>query len=142
MSVVRRASQVGGLRARIATTIITGALVGGAVVATAPAASAAFQDCLFETSCLWTGENYTGTRGHFSNSVVLSTTNNKINSVYNNGRSLRASYYDNANHTGASITLNNPTRGGQCRDPKLSNGIDANPTPFHNRISSATFISG
>ncbi len=51
-----------------------------------------------------------------------------------------ARFYDASNCTGAYITLNNPARGGQTRDPMLSNGTDATSSNWSNRISSAQFV--
>lgn len=124
---------------RLAALPLAALLAGGLFVGTTPSAQAALSDCLFETSCMWTGESYVGTRASFKNSLVPSSTNNAINSVYNNGRISTAHYYDRADFTGAKFTLNVCTSQKQCRDPKLSNGTDATTVAWHNRISSAKF---
>ena len=103
-------------------------------------ANAAYTDCAKGYACLWTGESYPGSpNGSFYSSLVLGSANNKINSIVNNGNSQIAYFYDNADHTGPNISLNNPARGGQWRDPRLSNGTDAQPGYWANKISSAHF---
>ncbi|QAY63225.1 hypothetical protein ET495_08190 [Xylanimonas allomyrinae] len=71
--------------------------------------------------------------------VKLSTSRNKINSIVNNGTKKMAYFYDNLDYSGAVVFLGNPVIGGQWRDPNLSNGTDATPIAFANRIESARF---
>ncbi|MFI2754763.1 peptidase inhibitor family I36 protein [Cellulomonas sp. P22] len=115
-------------------------VAGGLVMAGAGPASADYTDCPSGSACLWTSNNYPGApSASYSISIVLSSSSNLINSISNNGTSSVARFYDASNKTGAYITLNNPARGGQTRDPNLTNGTDATSSDWHNRISSANF---
>jgi len=115
-------------------------VMGGLVIGATPA-SAYYTDCPAGSACLWTSNSYPGTpNASFQYSVVLSGSNNLINSIVNNGNSSIARFYDASNYTGSYIALNNPARGGQSRDPMLSNGTDATTTIWSDRISSAQFV--
>ncbi|MBK5224484.1 MAG: peptidase inhibitor family I36 protein [Acidimicrobiia bacterium] len=117
-------------------------LMAGGVLASASPASAAWTDCPSGRSCLWVGNNYPGLpNGIFVSDIVLSSSNNQINSIVNNGTTWRSRFFDSSNFTGINISLNNPARGGQTRDPLLSNGTDATPVNWANKISSAEFYS-
>ncbi len=124
------------LRGGVAVAVITGALFLG----TAPA-QADWSDCPAGSACLWTSNNYPGSpQASFSSSIVLGSSDNMINSISNNGNSSVARFYDRNDRSGSYISLNNPARGGQSRDPNLSNGTDATSTNWANRISSAKFV--
>lgn len=123
----------------------TGAAIGilaaaGLVLVGAGPASAAYTDCSSGYACMWTGNSYPGSpNASFQSWIALNDSANKINSIVNNGNNSIAHFYDRADRTGANIALNNPARGGQWRDPNLSNGTDATTDPWNNRISSAQF---
>lgn len=129
-------------RGRLASLAILTVLgVGaGAVVP----AQAAYSDCPSGYACLWTGNNYPGgPNGYFYTSLSnteIGGLDNKTNSIVNNGNSSVAYFYDRADMSGASISLNNPAKGGQSRDPMLSNGTDATSTSWADKISSAKFV--
>ena len=115
-----------------------GAISVAALGLMAQPASAASTDCPSSKACLWTSENYPGSpNGQFSNSIVVSI---GINSIVNNGNSNVARFYDANNHQGVYISLNNPARGGQTRDPVLSNGTNTTSANWSNIISSAQFV--
>jgi hypothetical protein len=118
-------------------------LVMGGLVLVATPASADWTNCPAGSACLWTGESYPGSpNGSFQSSIVLSSsTTNKINSISNAGNSSIAYFYDGASCAGGNIAMNNPARGGQSRDPMLSNGTDATSTSWANKISCAKFIA-
>ncbi|ACZ29066.1 hypothetical protein Xcel_0025 [Xylanimonas cellulosilytica DSM 15894] len=121
------------------SAVAVGIALAGLLASTAPA-HAAYSDVPVGSAGLWIAENYLGApNATYANSVVLTSSNNLINSIVNNGRTSIAHFYDAANHTGVNISLNNPARGGQIRDPKLSNGTDATSANWANRISSADF---
>lgn len=123
-----------------ATSLAAAALMLAGTAVAAPSAQAAYTDCPSQYACLWTGNSYPGApNASFKSSIVLSSSNNLINSIVNNGISNIAYFYDAGNHTGLYITLNNPARGGQSRDPYLANGTDATTANWANRISSAKF---
>lgn len=90
---------------------------------------------------MWTSNNYPGNpNASFAQSVKLRASNNRINSIVNHGRSSVARFYDAGRATGAYVYLNNPARGGQSRDPNLSNGTDTVSGNWSNRISYAKFV--
>jgi hypothetical protein len=103
--------------------------------------AAALAECNSGRACAWTSLAYQGAPSvEFASSVVFGASNSKADSVANSGTASRARFYDRADFTGPSITMNNPARGGQTRDPDLRNGIDATRESWANRISSATFV--
>lgn len=117
-------------------------IMAGTSLVSASPASAAYTDCPSGRSCLWAGNNYPGLpNGVFVSDIVLSSYDNQINSIVNNGTSWRSRFFDANNFTGVSISLNNLARGGQTRDPNLSNGTDATTSNWSNRISSAHFYN-
>lgn len=128
-------------RLRAARLVVGFAAAAGLVTVGAGPASANYSDCSAGYACMWTSNNYPGSpNASFSMQIVLSSSSNLINSISNNGNYSIARFYDSSNYTGAYITLNNPARGGQTRDPNLSNGTDATPSNWSNRISSAKFV--
>lgn len=128
------------MRRTISRTALAGGIAVAGLLASAMPASAAYTDCPVGSAALWVAQSYSGApNATYANSVVLTSSNNLINSIVNNGRTSIAHFYDAANHTGASISLNNPARGGQTRDPMLSNGTDATSVNWANKISSADF---
>lgn len=116
-------------------------MAAGLVAVGAGPASASYTDCPSGSACLWTSNNYPGgPNASFANSIVLTSSSNLANSIVNNGNSAVARFYDASDFSGAYISLNNPARGGQSRDPNLSNGTDATSANWANRISSAKFV--
>lgn len=116
------------------------ALVIGMALGAAPA-SANHTDCTRRFACMWISNNYPGIpNASFKFSVSLKGSNNRIKSIANNGISRQARFYDYASSTGPYIYLNNPARGGQSRDPNLSNGTDSTSVDWSNRISYAKFV--
>ncbi|MBU5422553.1 peptidase inhibitor family I36 protein [Cellulomonas hominis] len=130
------------MRARKLLKVVPlGLVVATGLVIGATPASAAYTDCSSGYACMWTSNSYPGApNASFQYSIVLSSTSNAINSIVNNGNSSVARFYDAGNFTGSYISLNNPARGGQTRDPNLSNGTDATTANWANRISSAQFV--
>lgn len=121
------------------TSVVACVAAAGIVLITAPA-QAAYTDCASGYACMWQATSYSGTpNSSFSQSVNLSASRNKINSIVNNGTKKMAYFYDNLDFSGAVVFLGNPVIGGQWRDPNLSNGTDATPIAFANRIESARF---
>lgn len=122
--------------------IRAGAAIGiaaGLAFAATPA-HAAYTDCATGYSCLWQATSYSGSpNSSFSQSVVLTSSANKINSIVNNGTKKYAYFYDTNAFGGSVVYLGNPVIGGQWRDPNLSNGTEATPIAFSNRIESARF---
>lgn len=115
-------------------------LVLGTALGAAPA-SANHTDCTHRFACMWTSNDYPGSpNASFKFSVQLKGSNNRINSIANKGFSSVARFYDYASPTGPYIYLNNVARGGQSRDPNLSNGTGTDWTNWSNRISYATFV--
>lgn len=116
------------------------ALVFGMAFGATPA-SAGYTDCQYEWACMWTANNYPGNpNASFKFNVKLKDSNNKINSIANNGKSSIARFYDADSAIGKFICLNNPSRGKQWRDPDLSNGTDITKVNWSNRISYAKFV--
>lgn len=110
----------------------------GLVLSVAPA-QAAYADCPSGSACLWRGESYPGQPdGRFTLKMDHVTVG--INSIVNNGNTSVARFYNKRSYQGASIYLNNPARGGQWRDPRLSNGTDAQPGDWASKILSAQFV--
>jgi hypothetical protein len=128
------------LRLRAARLAVGFAAAAGLVMVGAGPASANYTDCPATYACMWTSNSYPGSpNASYKTAVALSSSSNLINSISNNGSSSIARFYDASNYKGAHITLNNPARGGQTRDPMLSNGTDATSSDWSNRISSANF---
>ncbi|MBD7951490.1 peptidase inhibitor family I36 protein [Oerskovia sp. NPDC056781] len=122
--------------APVGLLLTAGLLVGGAT-----SASAAASDCAAGYACMWNGESFPGApNAYFQQFVNLGTGPSSISSVVNNGNTSIARFYDGANYTGLSFTLNNPARGGQWQDPMLSNGLNHTSVNWDNRIKSAKFI--
>lgn len=116
-------------------------MAAGLVAVGAGPASASYTDCPSGSACLWTSTNYPGSPNvSFASVITLTDSSNLINSIVNNGNSSIARFYDSSDRTGTYIALNNPARGGQTRDPNLSNGTDATTANWANRISSAKFV--
>lgn len=119
------------MRRTLSACVIAGLGVGLSAVP----ASAAYTDCPTGYACLWTSESYPGSpNGWFYSNLTVTI---KVNSIVNNGRTSVARFYDK---DGYWISLNNPARGGQWRDPRLSNGTDAQPGNWSGRIVRAAFI--
>jgi len=128
------------IRTRSASAVVGLMLAAGLLVLGAGSASANYTDCPSSYACMWTSNNYPGSpNAYYATAIVLSSSSNLINSISNNGNYSIARFYDASNYTGAYITLNNPARGGQTRDPNLSSGTDATSSNWSNRISSANF---
>ena len=124
------------------SAIVLGSLIAGATPA--QAADYVMSNCTTGTACLWDTYNYAAFTGKpdawFAQSIVLSTSNNTASSIANMGRYSVATFWDGV-MGGGNINLNNPARGGQFRDPNLSNGTDLAPNEnWNNRISSARFF--
>jgi hypothetical protein len=117
--------------------------MAAAFVGVASPASAAYTDCASGNGCMWTSNDYPGSpNASFGNQVVLSSSNNLINSIVNNGINVAPSttyFYDRSDFTGAAVTLAAPAAGVQWRDPNLSNGTDLTTTNWANKISSAKY---
>ena len=74
------------------------------MISTAPA-SAYWTNCSSSYACMWQPTQYAGSpNAQFQGSVQLVASNNKINSVSNNGVSSIAAFYDAANCSGVRIT--------------------------------------
>ncbi|MDR0482332.1 MAG: peptidase inhibitor family I36 protein [Cellulomonadaceae bacterium] len=125
-------------KTRTATILIAGAL---AVGLTAAPASALWSDCPSGYACVWTSTSYPGSPNAKTASLSnLADVSNRGNSIVNNGKTSVARYYDLAGcSTGSYIVMNNPARGGQSRDPLLSNGTDATTANWANKISCVKF---
>lgn len=129
------------IKRKLTTAVVAVVTALASLTGFAAPAGAAYTDCSSGRACLWTGYSYPGTpNASFLSSVILSGSNNQISSIVNNGNSSVARFYDAGNHSGVYIALNNPARGGQTRDPDLSNGINATSENWDNRISSAKFV--
>jgi hypothetical protein len=127
-------------RKNLARVASVGVVVMGGLMFSAIPASADYAHCNPGLACMWTGENYAGKPQVFFEFSIGSVGSYKINSIANNGTSSVARFYDKTGYQGDYISLNNPARGGQVRDPKLSNGINGNAANWANRIKSAQFI--
>lgn len=118
------------------------AMTAMASIALSEPANAAYTDCASGYTCAWQPTSYAGQPdAKATKRVVLTTSSNRINSIVNNGVSQIALYFDRNDYTGVYITLNNPARGGQWRDPALVNGTDKTPVNWANRISSMGFAN-
>lgn len=129
---------------RIASSLALSSIAAVGFIALAGPASAAYTDCPSGDGCLWVGTSYPGgPNAYFGGSVVLSSSNNKGQSIVNNGVHVEPDtvyWYDASDYTGSHITLVDPAvSGGQWRDPDLSNGTNATSTNWANKISSARF---
>ena len=100
-------------------------------------ASAALTDCPSNRVCTWTNTSYSGTpNATFVNNIVYGAANNTSSSV-NNNLAVAFCFYDSSSYTGFLFSMGPFGGASQWRDPALSNGVDANPTNFDNRVSSA-----
>jgi Peptidase inhibitor family I36 len=129
-------------RSAVFSVAASAAVLAGGLLAATPA-SASYTDCPAGKACTWTSNDWPGSpNASFSQSIAqYGSSDNRTNSVANNGNSSIARFYDYFNYGGDSFGLNNPVRGGSSRDANLSNGTDGHEgVNWANRISSAKFV--
>lgn len=125
---------------KVAAFAATGIMALTGFGALATPARATDSGCALGNACAWGELSYhiriaqfqVGNPTYYYNDVAVS--------IANNGRTNRVAYYEHAQYRGDRITLNNPARGGQTRDPDLRNGTNAVTANWAWRISSSKFI--
>ena len=128
------------------TAVALSSVIVGGIVGIASPANAAYTDCAKGNACMWNGTSYPGSPGGsfaYGISAFSAGFDNVTDSIVNNGYAgalSTACFYQFSNYGGDVICLDDPASGYQWRDPDLSNGVDANPIAFANKISSAKFV--